>query len=246
MTAIAKALTILELSGQEEPVSLARLIDATGLPRSTVVRIVGELLEREFLERAERGHYRAGPAIRSLARFSSVESGVTARAREALRSLVVQTGETAHYAVYEDGHAVYVDKVDGHHPVRSYTQVGGRSPAYATATGKALLAWQSPDEIRRVAERATSFTKTTHATVAAIENEERTVRARGYAVNRGEWREGVWGIAAPVFGGDGMVVAAFGLSGPEARVRSKIKPYAALVLEHAARISAPPQTAQRG
>jgi DNA-binding IclR family transcriptional regulator len=244
MTAIAKALTILELSGQDEPVSLARLIEATGLPRSTVVRIVGELLERDFLERAERGHYRAGPAIRALARFSSAESMINERARAQLRELVSQTGETAHYAVYEDGFAVYVDKVDGQHPVRAYTQIGGRSPAYATATGKALLAWQPVEEIKRVAAGATAYTKSTHATPSAIEGEERAVRERGYAVNRGEWREGVWGIAAPVFGPDGAVLAAFGLSGPEARIRGKIKAYAELVLAHAARISAPPRKAR--
>jgi len=241
MTAIAKALTILELSGQDEPVSLARLIEATGLPRSTVVRIVGELLERDFLERAERGHYRAGPAIRALARFSSAESVINERARAQLRELVSRTGETAHYAVYEGGFAVYVDKIDGQHPVRAYTQIGGRSPAYATATGKVLLAWQPVDEIRRVAAAATAFTKSTHATPGVIESEERAVRERGYAVNRGEWREGVWGIAAPVFGPDGVVLAAFGLSGPEARIRGKIKPYVELVLAHAARISAPPR-----
>jgi DNA-binding IclR family transcriptional regulator len=92
MTAIAKALTILELSGQDESVGLARLIEATGLPRSTVVRIVGEPLERDFLERAERGHYRAGPAIRARARFSSAESVINARAREQLCQLVSRTG----------------------------------------------------------------------------------------------------------------------------------------------------------
>jgi len=239
MTAIAKALTILELCGREDSTGIAELIESTGLPRSTVVRMVGELMDRQFLERAERGRYRPGPAVRALARASSTDDAVNARAREQLRQLVEATGETAHYAVYEAGWSVYIDKVDGSHPIRAYTKVGGRSPAYATATGKALLTWQSPGEIARVAAQATRFTRTTNADLAAMQADQKRIRAQGYAVNRGEWREGVWGIAAPVFGADGSVLAALGLSGPEQRIRPRLKEFAQLVMQFAGRISSP-------
>jgi DNA-binding IclR family transcriptional regulator len=239
MTAISKALTILELSGREDSTSIADLIETADLPRSTLVRIVGELMDRQFLERAERGRYRPGPMIRALARASSSDDAVNSRAREQLRQLVEATGETAHYAVYEAGFSVYVDKVDGSHPIRAYTKVGGRSPAYATATGKALLAWQDPAEIKRVASQATRFTRSTNADFASIKAEEKRIRSQGYAINRGEWREGVWGIAAPVFGADGSVVAALGLSGPEQRIRPKLKDFAKLAIAFAAKISTP-------
>jgi DNA-binding IclR family transcriptional regulator len=237
MTAVAKALTILQLSGSTEPVDMATFINVTGLPRSTVMRMVAELLGHRFLERAERGRYRPGPAIRELASLSGSDSAVAHRARGELKRLVAATSETAHYAVYDNGCSLYVDKVDGLHPVRAYTQIGGRSPAYATATGKALLAWQRAEEIKRVARHARAFNRFTHVSVEAIERDAKLVRARGYAVNRGEWREGVWGIAAPVFGPDGSVVAAFGMSGPESRIRPRLKEYAASVVEHAGRVS---------
>jgi DNA-binding IclR family transcriptional regulator len=239
MTAIAKALTILELSGRDDSASIAELIEATGLPRSTVVRIVGELMDRQFLERADRGRYRPGPMVRALARSSNSDDAINARAREQLRQVVAATGETAHYAVYEAGFSVYVDKMDGSHPIRAYTKVGGRSPAYATATGKALLAWQDGRDIRRVAAQATRFTRTTHCDLASIEAENKRIRSQGYAVNRGEWREGVWGVAAPVFGSDGSVVAALGVSGPEQRIRPRVKEFAKVLTAFAARISVP-------
>ncbi len=209
----------------------------TGLPRSTVVRIIGELTSRQFLERAERGRYRPGAAIRSLARVGATDDDLNMRARQQLVRLVATTGETAHYAVYDAGSSVYVDKVDGSHPIRSYTQIGGRSPAYATATGKALLAWQKEADIERVGAHATAFTRTTHVGIDAVLAEAKRVRALGYAVNRGEWREGVWGIAAPVFNAQGTIVAALGISGPEQRVRPNVKRYAKIVVEHAARVT---------
>ena len=45
------------------------------------------------------------------------------------------------------------------------------------------------------------------------------IRAAGFATNRGEWRVSVWGVAAPLHGPDGSVVAAVGVSGPAERVR---------------------------
>lgn len=245
MTAIAKALTILELAGRADATSVAELVTETGLPRSTVVRIVSELMTRQFLERSERGRYRPGPAIRTLARATSGDDALTIRAHDQLKRLVAATGETAHYAVYENGSSVYIDKVDGSHPIRSYTQVGGRSPAFATATGKALLAWQEPAEIERVASAANAFTRTTRVGRAVL-TEEKRVRAVGYAVNRGEWREGVWGVAAPVFDARGAVVAALGISGPEQRIRPRVAEYAKLVVDYAGRVSlAPAQGARR-
>jgi len=237
MTAIAKALTILELAGRDDAPGIGEIIAATGLPRSTAVRIIGELMARQFLERAERGRYQPGPAIRMLARTGSGEDALLHRARDQLKSLVAITGETAHYAVYESGHSVYVDKLDGSHPIRSYTKIGGRSPAYATATGKVLLAWQDEDEIRSVAKHSEPFTRTTRVGVAAVLAEEKRVRALGYAVNRGEWRMGVWGVGAPVFDVFGNVVAAIGISGPEQRIRPRVAKIAKIVVEHARRVS---------
>jgi DNA-binding IclR family transcriptional regulator len=50
------------------------------------------------------------------------------------------------------------------------------------------------------------------------------VRANGYAVNRGEWRETVWGVATAIRSAQGNVLAAIGISGPSARIKpSNIK-----------------------
>jgi DNA-binding IclR family transcriptional regulator len=155
-----------------------------------------------------------------------------------LRRLTELTEETAHYAVYDHGWAVYVEKVDGSHPVRFYTAVGGRSPAYATATGKALLAWQSEDEIRRVGEEAEGFTPTTHADAEAVVSMAAEVREQGYSINKGEWRAGVWGIAAPVFSSDGSVVAAIGISGPDNRISRDVDHFTQLVRAAASALSA--------
>ena len=64
------------------------------------------------------------------------------------------------------------------------------------------------------------------------------VRQQGYAVNRGEWRASVWGIAAPVFDERQRVVAALGISGPAERIRARgVKRLAELVVQAARQAS---------
>ena len=106
-------------------------------------------------------------------------------AREVLEALVGTTSETAHYAVYEGGWAVYVEKIDGVHPIRAYTTVGGRSPAYASATGKALLAWRGLSEFERVGATAERFTEATHVGAKSLLAHAQAIREAGVAVNRG-------------------------------------------------------------
>jgi DNA-binding IclR family transcriptional regulator len=57
-------------------------------------------------------------------------------------------------------------------------------------------------------------------------------------VNKGEWREGVFGVAAPILDASGRAVAAIGLSGPQDRFRPKaMKAYAPLVMAAARDLS---------
>ena len=104
-------------------------------------------------------------------------------------------------------------------PVRAYTPEGRRAPAYCTSTGKALLAHQPMEVIERVAAAMEPHTGMTMASRKALLAELEKVRAAGYSMNRGEWNDYVRGVAAPVFGPEGEVVAALSVTGPSAQVR---------------------------
>jgi IclR family KDG regulon transcriptional repressor len=233
----AKTLRLLEIATEADGPSLSKLIAATELPKSTVLRMLTTLVEEGFLERSIYGEYRPALKLWRLGCRSVDYETVRSEVLPVLRDLVAQTSETAHYAVYSDGEAVYVEKVDGTHPVRSYTSVGSSSPAYATATGKTLLAWQDDPEIRRVLERARRLTRSTNANFNSFLDERDKIRHCGYAVNRGEWRDGVWGIAAPVFDRGGQVVAAIGISGPESRISTEIDRLSNIVIKSARYLS---------
>lgn len=136
--------------------------------------------------------------------------------------LANQTGETVHLAVYDQGFSVYIAKHDGWHPIRSYTKLGGRSPAYCVATGKVLLAARPPDEITRLIHGdLNKFTSTTITDPSALRDELAKIRDSGHAVNNGEYRAEVGGIAVPIRSPFGDVIAAIGFSGPVERIQGR-------------------------
>lgn len=147
-----------------------------------------------------------------------------------LRELADQTAETVHLSVLEDCDVLYVDKIDSRHPVRAYTQVGGRAPAHCVATGKALLAFTRGAEERLADKALTPSTEHTIVSHDALGKELAQIRRRGYALNFGEWRESVRGLAAPVYDSDEQVVCAVGISGPADRLLTqRLKEFAPIV-----------------
>ncbi|KAG1245299.1 hypothetical protein G6F65_021306 [Rhizopus arrhizus] len=59
--------------------------------------------------------------------------------------------------------------------------VGGRAPAYAVATGKALLAYQPDGYVERYAEQLVRHTPSTIGSMALLKDELRKIARAGYA-----------------------------------------------------------------
>lgn len=238
MSSIAKAFAVLEYVGSAKRRSLTEIMAVIGLPRSTLLRMIATLVELDFLRRTGHGEYCVTLKLWRIGCNAVDYESVRDNVIPTLQRLVKETKETALYTVYDAGQATYVEKVDGLHPIRSYAVVGSHSPAYATATGKALLAWQTEAEIWRVGQATVQLTETTLIGVDALLAQVAEIRRTGIAINRGEWRSGVWGIAAPVFGRDRLAIAAIGVTGPRDRIEPQTNTFAASVLSAARELSA--------
>lgn len=155
-----------------------------------------------------------------------------------LRQVAEQIGETVHLSVLQDTEVLYIDKIDSLHPVRAYTQIGGRAPAYCVATGKALLASVHGAEERLLQTELKRFTSRTITDTNALISELTKTRHRGYAINTGEWRESVRGLAAPVYNERGDAICAIGISGPAERLpKDRLRAYSAIVCQVAREMS---------
>ena len=72
----------------------------------------------------------------------------------------------------------------------------------------------------------------------ALKGELAKVQRAGYAINRGEWRDGVGGLAAVIYSGFKLPVAAVGISGPLDRLSiSRMKDLVPMVLKCSKEVS---------
>lgn len=238
---LIKGMRLLELlCAREGAVGVSELATELGVGRSNVHRLLQALVEMGYaVNEGGRGSYRATLKVWELGAQALHRLDFREASAPAIRWLLAESNETVHLSVLSGDEVVYVDKLDSPEPVRAYSVIGGRAPAYCVATGKVLLAWrdEAPADLLTV-RKLHSFTPDTIADTAQLANELAKVRQQGYAVNRGEWRASVWGIAAPVRVGNGRVVAAMGISGPATRIRSRgVRRLSALVVEAAQQAS---------
>ncbi len=113
------------------------------LPRSTVHRILLQLVRLNWVEHASFG-YCLGRRALGLAGGDGGHSEIRAAAAPLLHELHMQTGMVVHLAVLDGAESVYLDKIGGRFASTLPSRVGGRGPAYSTAGGKSMLAWLDP------------------------------------------------------------------------------------------------------
>ncbi|MER6945332.1 IclR family transcriptional regulator [Nonomuraea sp. NPDC000554] len=206
-TVVSRVLAILgAFDVGHQLLSLSDLAARTGMPLSTVHRLVGELVDQQALGRTPEGRLRVGPRLWELGRLAP--SRLEDLARPWLHELFAVTGENVHLAVRDGTRVLYVDMLHGPKAVPLVSRVGSRLPMHPTGVGKALLAhepaWFVRAYLGRELERPTPFTITQPGRLA---RELAAVRLQGYAVTVEEMSPGTCSIAAPILVDDRAVAA---------------------------------------
>ena len=113
---------------------------------------------------------------------------------------------------------MYVYNLESTQAIRMRSDIGVRKPAYCTADGRAILAFQPPEVVERRARRTarSAHRPHEHRSRRGCGPCSQEVRERGYAIEDEESEIGMRCIAAPVRDGTGAVIAAVGVAGPVA------------------------------
>lgn len=211
---LVKGITVLEaLVAAPEPLGVSELARQLGLTKSNIHRYLQTFTALGYVV-GNGGRY--APTLKIWQQGARVIERLDLRrtVRPIMERLARGTLETVHLAISEGADVIYVDKAEGVHSVRAFSEIGERAPAHCSATGKIFLAFHPTamrDTLAVPLRRYTPRTITDpDALAAAIED----VRRTGVAVNGGEWEASVGGVAAPVWGPNNQIVAAMGLTLP--------------------------------
>jgi DNA-binding IclR family transcriptional regulator len=240
---IKKATRVLDAFSATTPQwSLSDLSRHVGMPKGTVHHILASFKESGWIiQDPETRDYQLGIRLWEMGWTAVRRIGLRDIPRTHLLRLAQQTNETVHLSTIEPSEpefAVYIDKVDSSRPVRAYTVIGGRAPSYCVASGKVILAY-NPDMLAALLKRRLPrYTDKSIIDPKELQREMRITQKRGYSINRGEYREEVVGLAAPISNAKGEVFAAVGISGPAYRLPRKVLLQSApMVIETARTIS---------
>lgn len=210
---VEKIALLLDAFPDGRPLSLAQLIEQTGLARSTVHRLLADVTALGWVARVG-SRYELGTALLELGERVPVKHRLRGRAVPFMQDLFVVTGETVHLAVRDGVDALYVEKIHGHGALALPSRIGGRAPLTCTAVGKALLAHEEPDVVEELLARPMRrLTPASITDATVLRRELHEVRRTGLAVEREESASGGACVAAPVLV-DGRPVAALSVSVP--------------------------------
>ena len=218
-TTLAKGLRMLEaVAASDGPRGVSDLGRELGITRSNAHRLLQTLCALGYVRHnPAHGHYESTLRLFELGAGVARRLDVRTVAHPVMQALARQVDENVILSV-RDGHEVLVlDRVEGTRALRTYTPLGTRSPMHSTSPGKLFLAFSSGDVVDAVA--LTKFSPQTIVSRPQLDAELARIRAQGYAVARAEWHEDVAGASAPIWRGDGAIVAALTVSGPVVRFK---------------------------
>jgi DNA-binding IclR family transcriptional regulator len=216
-----------ELALSREGLSLARLSERLGTPKTSLLSLLRALEAGGYVTQAGGGLYRLGARAMRLGALIAArlpgKASVSSAMRPFLIELMEQTGETALLGVMGDdrSHGVYVDIVEGSGAIRFSSVVGTRRPLFCSAFGKVLLAFLEPPAIDAYLDATPLLLPNGGQRLERDEVQARLqrIRASGLSASFEEIVDGAGGIAAPVLDHEDRLVCVLAIAAPIGRLK---------------------------
>jgi DNA-binding IclR family transcriptional regulator len=237
---IEKCFSVLEHIANRQPVRIPEIVQALGLNRGNVHRLVATLERLGYVERLEDGKIRLSYRIFKMGSTVPHSRKLDEVTRPFMHRLSELSDETVNLGVLYVDNVIYLDKVEAKQYLRLDHQIGEIDPLYCTALGKVLLSGFPEADLEEFFDSVElrPYTKNTIVTRERLEKEIREVRRRGYALDLKELDLNLHCIAAPIYDYSNRIVAALSISAPSIRfTRAKIDKLIAPMLEITAEIS---------
>jgi DNA-binding IclR family transcriptional regulator len=218
LTQIVEVLALFTMTHRELGVSdVARML---GRRKSTVSGWLSAMHRAGLLDRANSsGPYRLGIRLAAFGELARLSTPIQRVALPLIEQLTRRTRETSSLNVLVGSEVVNSSVAESPQPIRSAGGLGVPMPIHATAAGKVLVAWRSPEEIRTLLPfRLEQFTPTTIKDVDSLLEQLAVIREQGYSIAAGEMASDLFALSAPVRDSSGAVVAAISIAAPVSRV----------------------------
>ena len=204
VAAVDRALALLEAFDRgPTSMSLSELARATGMVKSTALRLAASLQRGGYLRRGDDGRYRLGPALARLGARYQASFEIGDHVMPALERLARSSGESASLYVREGDQRVCLFRANARrHRLLHFVQVGTHFRYDTGASGRVISAFSEPDAPDPLGVRER---------LVAVSVLDRMISDTA-------------AVAAPVFAAGDVFVGALSLSGPVTRFAAQALP----------------------
>jgi IclR family pca regulon transcriptional regulator len=206
---LEKGLSVIQLFSSARPEwTLSQISRELDLSPGSTRRIL-RTLEMLGLAVANEGRFRLTAKVLALGFAYLSSQPFSDSARPLLRELASRLDITCTIAVLDGSDVVYVARASNERFGHFYLYVGARFPAYATSSGKVLLAALPKHEFnqRMKGVRFEAFTPNTVKTVSDLRAQLPEIRDRGYSLNDQEIFLGQRSVSVPLRIGGAITAA---------------------------------------
>jgi IclR family transcriptional regulator, KDG regulon repressor len=219
---VRRALLVLSLlAANRSGLTFPEIVATLALPKSSVFELLQTLLNQKWivLDDTDR-RYRVGVRAWEVGQGFVRGVDLAARAKKHLNAAEADLNETIQLGILDGSDVIYIAKLEGSRALRLMSEVGSRFPAYSAGLGKVLLAALDEDEIARRHENVVfeQFTKQTVRDLPELLKKLEVVRAQGYALDDGEYTNGVFCVAVAIQDHLGKVAASLSCALPRSRI----------------------------
>ncbi len=222
---LEKAMAVLNLvSAARAPMTFTQLQRASALPKATLHRMLGTLVREGLLRHDSYNKtFQLGFRLLELAHEVWSDFDLRVAAQDELVRLRNAFDASVQLVVLSGQQMVVVAGEDASREPQAASKVGLRLPMHASAAGKVIAAHLAPAQQAELlaASPLERFTEHTIAAPQALRDELDLTRARGYALEAGEYDAGRVSVAAPVFDYEGRAIGAVAVTASAAALDAR-------------------------
>jgi len=216
-----RVLRVFELLSQNQHgLTIKEISESLSFPQSSTSGLIRTLLNEGYLSLDSFNKYKLGPKLIQIGSAAMDSLDISSQGMPYLKKLMEDVQETVFMAVLSENELVYVAKIDNNRSIRTTAQPGSQKPLYCTGLGKAFLAFLPQQQRTTILDNLELRPITEHTITdkKRLEQQLTLFNELGYSIDDEENEDGLFCLAAPIYGSNHTIQAAVSVAGPKDRM----------------------------
>ncbi|MEH7247686.1 IclR family transcriptional regulator [Neobacillus niacini] len=208
------------LAKHPEGLTIKEISSILSFPQSSTSGLIETLYTNSYLIADHFRKYKLGPKLIQLGGAAKDSLDLYTQGLPFLKELMDEVQETVFMAILDQSELAYIAKINSNRSIRTTAEPGKSKPLYCTGLGKAFLTFLPENRTSEILRklRLEPITDKTITKKETLLKQLESFAEQGYSIDDEENEEGLYCLAAPVYGVDQTIQAAISVAGPKERM----------------------------